>query len=98
MQVSAAVRYATEDTWLLVKGESTRRTRAGEQFPRLAQRLVYGDLRRSFRGANHCAGCAGIKKAADGEPRYGSAEVWRRLGTIHHITTTLETLAALPAP
>ena len=33
MQVSATVRYALSDSWLLIKGESTRRRRPSLQFP-----------------------------------------------------------------
>jgi hypothetical protein len=98
MQVSAAVRYAKGDAWLLIKGESTRRKPPSEQFPILATQLVYGHLRSHFAGGPHCDGCAGMKAAADGAPRLGSAEAWRCLGTIHHITTAVRTLESLPWP
>ncbi len=98
MQVSAAVRYAKNDAWLLIKGESTRRKAPSEQFPILATQLVYGHLRSHFAEATHCAGCAGMKAAADGAPKLGSAECWRRLGTIHHITTAVLALESLPWP
>jgi hypothetical protein len=95
MQVSASIRYTTSDSWLLVKGESTRYRPPTEQFPDLATQLVYGHLRQHFAGAGHCSGCAQIKDAADGRPGLGSPEVWRRLGTVHHITTVVEMTAAL---
>jgi hypothetical protein len=99
MQMSASIRYTTRDSWLLIKGESTRRTPPSTQFPLLAKQLVYGNLRHNnYRGANHCAGCSFMKAAADGAGRLGSAEVWRKLGTIHHITTVVEELVALPWP
>lgn len=97
MQVSATVRYALSDRWLLIKGESTRRRRPGLQFPRLAKQLVYGHLRGHFCRKPHCEGCASIKAAADGQPRLGSAEVWRRIGTVHHITEVTRSLGSLPA-
>ena len=50
MQVSASVRYALADDWLLIKGEGIRRHPARLQFPGLAKRLVYGHLRDHFRG------------------------------------------------
>jgi hypothetical protein len=96
MPVSAVIRYAREEDWLLVKGESTRQTLPSHQFPRLASRLVYGDLRSSYAGAPHCAGCVEMKAAADGAEGLGSAEVWRRLGTVHHITVVMDELASLP--
>ena len=98
MQVSVSVRYALADDWLLIKGESTRRNPARRQFPQLAKKLVYGYLRSHFQGTTHCQGCVSIKAAADGQPRLGSAEVWRRLGTIHHITEVSRTLRLLHGP
>ena len=98
MQVSAAVRYTTDLHWLLVKGESTRSTRPGTQFPQIATRLVYGHLQSYFAGAAHCAGCRGIKDAADGTPKYGAPEVWRKLGTIHHISKVMQDFGALSWP
>jgi hypothetical protein len=98
MKASAAVRYALPDDWLLIKGESTKVRLAKEQFPDLARRLVYEDLRHHFAGPGHCSGCAGMQQAADGLPKLGSPEAWRRLGTIHHITRAVEGLAALSWP
>ena len=98
MQVSAAIRYTYSDFWLLIKGESTRIIPALSQFPVLATSLVYGHLQPFFYQAGHCSGCASIQDCADGGPRHGSAEVWRRYGTIHHITRVVEDLAALPWP
>ena len=98
MQVSASVRYALSETWLLIKGESTRITPPSVQFPALATRLVYGHLRSNFAGASHCGGCESMKAAADGVGGFGSAEAWRRLGTIHHITMVMQELASLAWP
>lgn len=96
MIVSASIRYACRDQWLLIKGESTRRTPPSVQFPILAAQLVSGPHRARFYGAGHCEGCRLIQAAANGQPGIGSAEAWRRLGTIHHITTTADQIAALP--
>ena len=99
MQVSASIRYASTDDWLLLKGESTRFNPAINQFPQLATRLVYGQLQRDFAGAQHCEGCQMAKDSADGRRGLGSAEVWRKIGTIHHITTVVQDdLASLPWP
>lgn len=95
MQVSATVRYALSDSWLLIKGESTKRQRPGLQFPWLAKWLVYGHLRDHFCGRTHCEGCTSIKAAADGRRGLGSAEVWRRIGTVHHITEVTQALRSL---
>ena len=98
MQVSAAVRYTASDNWLLIKGEGTRTTPPSKQFPELATQLVYGHLRSHFYGEGHCAGCESMNAAADGSSGLGSAEAWRRLGTIHHITTVVQELASLSWP
>lgn len=96
MQASAAIRYALPKEWLLIKGESTRKTPPSDQFPTLATRLVYGHLRDSFSGPTHCQGCELMKNAADGVPKLASPEKWRKFGTIHHMTTVMDGLAALP--
>ena len=96
MPVSASTRYVSKDYWLLIKGESTRRTPPSEQFPNLATQLVYGHLNTHYYGADHCYGCSGVMNCANGQRGYGSAEVWRRLGTVHHITKVVEDLDALP--
>lgn len=95
MQVSASVRYALPERWLLIKGESTRRRLPSIQFPELATQLVYGHLRAHYAGEDHCRGCASIKAAADGQGGFGSAEAWRRIGTAHHITVVTEALKAM---
>jgi len=96
MQVSASIRYALSESWLLIKGESTRITLPRVQFPALAAQLVHGYLKSHFYGASHCDGCANMHESANGASGLGSAEVWRRLGTIHHITTVVEDLSVLP--
>lgn len=99
MQSSPSIRYNSGDEWLLVKGEGTKSNLASYQFPGLATQLVYGQLQRDFKGPGHCEGCEMAKLSADGAPRLGSAEVWRRIGTIHHITSVVQDdLAALPWP
>ena len=99
MRVSASIRYVSGIDWLLVKGESTRNNPPTIQFPQLATRLVYGQLRNSFAGSSHCHGCKLAKDSADGMRGLGSAEVWRRIGTIHHITTVVQDdLGSLPSP
>lgn len=98
MPVSAAIRYTLLESWLLIKGESTWSTSATLQFPQLARQLVYGHLRTHFAGSGHCEGCRSTAAAADGHPRLGSLEVWRRIGTTHHVTRTVGDLMSLPWP
>ena len=95
MSASASIRIVQSDQWLLVKGVSTESVAASIQFRGLATRLVYGDLKPYFAGAGHCAGCAQIFDAANGKANPGTPEVWRKLGTIHHITRAVELISAL---
>ena len=92
MQPSASIRYTLLERWLLIKGEGTRNSPARDQFPGLATQLVYGVHRNSYMGRGHCPGCELIERAANGSPGLGSAEVWRRIGTIHHISTVMQQL------
>ncbi len=96
--VSAAIRYAQEESWLIIRGVSTKTPSksAKEQFPRLADRLYSGSLKDLYLGSDHCEGCASIKKASIGHKGFGSPEIWRRIGTIHHLTTVLQQLSSLP--
>lgn len=98
MQASASVRYTLPEQWLRIKGQGLRTKSGLLQFPTLANRLVYGDLREHYAGADHCEGCRLIKRAADGAPKLGSLEAWRRLGTVHHLTVVMQGLALPPAP
>jgi hypothetical protein len=93
--VSASIRYTTPNRWLLIKGESTRLVPPTEQFPLLAAQLVYGHLKSNFAGVRHCLGCEGMTSAANDVPNLGSPDVWRRLGTLHHITQTVIELDGL---
>lgn len=98
MQVSACIRYALAEDWLIIKGKSTKREPAREQFPELAAQLVNGHLKPHFAGSGHCVGCGSMALAAEGVENFGSAAVWRRLGTIHHITLAAAGVASLTWP
>ena len=69
---------------------------SNEVRPPQAKQLVYGHLRDHFHGKPHCEGCASIKSSADGQQGLGSPEVWRRIGTVHHITEVTQSLRSLP--
>ncbi|MFB3907061.1 MAG: beta family protein [Candidatus Eisenbacteria bacterium] len=98
MQASASVRYTLAEKWLRIKGQGLRTKSGSLQFPSLATRLVYGDLRGHYAGQDHCEGCRLIKLAADGAPKLGSLEAWRRLGTVHHIAVVIQGLGLPPGP
>jgi len=98
MDVSAVIRYTRPESWLLIKGEGTQKTPLKAQYPGLAKQLVHGHLKGEFAASNHCIGCAGVSAAARKAPGLGAPGVWRRLGTIHHITMVIEGLRALSWP
>ncbi|MCA9627892.1 MAG: beta family protein [Myxococcales bacterium] len=95
MSASAAIRFTDGDSWLLVKGESMK-LKGGKQFQALSAKLL-GSANTTV-AADHCAGCAGVHTAAACVTGFGSLLKWRELGTIHHITQTVESLAALQWP
>lgn len=98
MAASAAARHATGDSWLLVKGVSTRKIRPTVQFKAIAKKLVANAYGAHYSGPTHCGGCAQIDAASKGAPKLGSLGVWRRIGTEHHIVTVLRDLGALHWP
>ncbi len=95
MQSSAAIRFAAQTEWLLVKGESIQQ-QGGNQFKALA-RAVRDEPALAIDAA-HCAGCEGVHLAASDPKGFRTLKKWRELGTIHHITLTAGTLGALPWP
>lgn len=98
MQASAAIRYATDAKWLLIKGRGTKKLSPGKQMAGLAAQLATGPHKKAFAGAHHCAACALIVAAANGAPNLGSLTKWRQVGAAHHITTTVEAIQKLPSP
>lgn len=98
MAPSASARYTAKDHWLLVKGVSVRKILPSLQFPKIAQHVAGNSFGKFYRGPKHCLGCKCISDAANGAPRLGSLEAWRRIGTMHHITTVLEDLGSLRWP
>ena len=76
---------------------STKKESPSDQFQNLATSLVYGYLSKHFSGASHCDGCQGMWCAAEGADDFGSLTVWRRLGTVHHITHVIKQIDALAA-
>ena len=97
MQVSATVRYTLSDSWLLIKGESNPQAPGTFAVPSVGEAAGIRAISSShFHGKPHCEGCASIKRAADGQAGLGSPEVWRRIGTVHHITEVMRTLRSLP--
>jgi hypothetical protein len=92
MPMSACIRYTCEREWLFIKGVTTKLSSPAEQFPGLAQRLT---MHARFCGDEHCRGCGDAAACAQGAPRLGNPEQWRRIGTVHHLTMVVRQLSAL---
>ena len=95
MKMSASIRYTTADHWLILKGRSTHHQSSSIQFPTLATALTQSQ---HFYGAQHCPGCTEALACANGAPGLGSPEVWRRIGTTHHLTAVVEQLQQVAYP
>lgn len=94
MQMSAGIRYTADQEWLVVRGQSVRKHGWGQT--RTLSTLL---LRRpEARDTDHCWGCDYIHKCAAGAVGPGQATVWRRVGTVHHLTTVVEQLTTLFGP
>jgi hypothetical protein len=98
MAASAAARYTAANSWLLVKGESTKIKKPSGQFLKIAKEIVSNKHGHHYSGVNHCTGCRMINDAANGAPKLGSLEKWRLIGSIHHVSTVLKDLSALHWP
>lgn len=92
MTPSATIRYTQGDEWVLIKGRSIKQ-HGGGQFRDLATKLVSsGD----YWGQEHCSGCRLIHECHTGTKAAGTLEIWRRIGTNHHLTLVTQQLAELP--
>lgn len=94
IDVAAAVRYALETEWLILKGQGMKRVKPGIQFPALAKALV---ARPEYMGAKHCQGCADILACASGKSGFSNSSAWRRIGATHHLELTRQQIRALPS-
>jgi hypothetical protein len=94
MRMSASLRYALADTWLIVKGRNVK-DHTYEEFRRVCQGLLQ---RAEFKGAAHCPGDMQLDRCGQGVVSTGNATTWRRAGTTHHITVVVDQIASLAAP
>lgn len=83
MASSANIRYTLDDSWLVLKGSSLRRTPGSNQYSALATALI---ARQEFMQAGHCVGCHDITQCAGGAPLMANPTAWRRIGTVHHLS------------
>jgi hypothetical protein len=91
----AAIRYTLLRDWFIVKGELIADAK-GAQFIGLAKRLVRNKLFMKP-PPTHCEGCRKVIETKEDFEAVLDLSGWRRWGTVHHITLTLEQMDALPA-
>ncbi len=90
---AAAIRHALPMSWYIEKGRSIANI-GGDQFQSLAANVIAA----TQPAQGHCAGCAALFATAKHPKGNASLTKWRQFGTVHHITLTVENLAALPWP
>ncbi|MEZ0577299.1 beta family protein [Nocardioides sp. MH1] len=97
MQISATLRYTTDNEWLVAKGGLFKahggKSQGGMAVPPAASLLVSHP---SYE-AGHCAFEDWLAPVAAGQSG-SNPEAWRRYATHHHITKTVPQIASLGAP
>ena len=94
LNVSASIRYASSDYWVIMRGEGLR-TKNGpgyDQYPAQAELLKNQP---EFCGPDFCAGDKHISLGLQLETK-GSPMTWLQVGINHHITFVVDQLANLP--
>jgi Beta protein len=92
MRMSAAVRYATPNDWLILKKKNVR-DHGFDQFHDISAELAQ---RSEFRGADFSGADRAIQDCADRSSGPGNATTWRWIATNHHIATVVDQIANLP--
>lgn len=97
VKISAAIRYSTDQDWLVSKGEvhSGRGGLGRETVPPVARLLTEHS---GFMGPDYSAGDQWISDVARQVVSPGGATAWRQAGTNHHITLVTKALANLGEP
>lgn len=90
LQMSANVRYTSEEYWLILKGVTIKRNGFG-QYHKLAQDLVTSCP--EWCGPDFSPGDAYIAACARHVDGPGNASTWRRVGTSHHLSFVAEQVA-----
>lgn len=91
MEMSAAIRYTSEEEWLVLKGRGVRKNGFG-QFATLCKDLM--ELP-DFKGRKFSSGDAYIEDCSKGKQSSGNATTWRKNGLSHHFAMVLYQLSNL---
>ncbi len=82
MQMSANIRYTTEDAWLIVKGRTVKKYGFSQYFD-LCRELTE---REEYCGRAFSWGDGYIMDCAEATQGPGNATTWRKVGVNHHLT------------
>jgi hypothetical protein len=95
--VSASIRYATPDSWVVLRGEWIgKKNGAGSaQYPAEAQLLIG---RKDYCGENYSFGDGFIAEKARNGSNPGNAAQWLTSGINHHVTLTSKMVQTVLSP
>ncbi len=91
MQMSANIRYTVDNGFLILKGRSIKKS-GWEQLFTLAENLVKSHY---YSGREFSWGDQFIYDCANKNEGPGNAEIWRRVGTNHHLNYIIKNLSSL---
>ncbi len=89
INASASIRYTHEDNYYVYRGRGTRQ-HGFEQFFDISETLINNS--NHYYGIDHCEGDKFINKCGTVKNRKGNLTTWRWVGTVHHITVTVNQL------
>lgn len=89
MQMSASIRYTVENSWLIVRGRSTK-THGFVQYYNLCSHLIQ---RQEYMGAEFSWGDNCINECANRNVGTGNATTWRKVGNNHHFEFVVNQLS-----
>lgn len=90
MSISGKIVYATDTSWVVVKGEDLKANPL--QYHDLAERLRRHP---AFLGTSHCSGDAAVIRCATNRSGPGNPGTWLTVATRHHIEVVRRQLASL---
>lgn len=94
MQMSANIRYTTENNFLISRGRSIKK-HGWVQAMNLCNTIINHP---QYNGQNYSWGDQYIYDCANGNSSTGNAETWRRVGTNHHLTLVTNRISSFLAP
>jgi len=88
---SASIRYTLENQFCIYRGKGTRQYKYAQFFD-LSEALIKSN---EYYGSSHCEGDNFIQRCGTEKKKPGSLETWRRVGTSHHLTVTVNQILQL---